>query len=174
MKERLASLTNPSLILLNYDPNERAVKNVYAVPKHFFVIDVIEERKPLGSTARRAGWIGCNILLNEIPEAGKISIVRDGAAVSKDVVLRQWEQTRFLRNSSEETRGWLLEVMKCVEKLGKEEFTLGEMYSFDVHLSRIYPHNQNIRPKIRQQLQVLRDSGYLEFLGAGRYRIVTV
>ena len=27
-----------------------------------------------------------------------------------------------------------------------------------------------IRDKIRQQLQVLRDLGFLEFLGGGRYR----
>jgi hypothetical protein len=27
-----------------------------------------------------------------------------------------------------------------------------------------------VRPKIRQQLQVLRDMGFLEFLGGGRYR----
>ena len=27
-------------------------------------------------------------------------------------------------------------------------------------------------PKIRQQLQILRDLGYLEFLGSGTYRIL--
>jgi len=31
--------------------------------------------------------------------------------------------------------------------------------------------NHNIRPKIRQQLQILRDLGFLEFLGDGSYRL---
>ena len=32
--------------------------------------------------------------------------------------------------------------------------------------------NRNIQPKIRQQLQVLRDLGLLEFLGVGEYRLL--
>ena len=41
------------------------------VPKHFFVPDIIEKRKPLAETARRAGWIGCNIVLKNIPNEGR-------------------------------------------------------------------------------------------------------
>ena len=33
------------------------------------------------------------------------------------------------------------------------------------------PGNRHVRDKIRQQLQVLRDLGFMEFLGGGRYRI---
>ncbi|QYX55774.1 hypothetical protein K1T73_11855 [Roseovarius sp. SCSIO 43702] len=57
------------------------------------------------------------------------------------------------------------------EPCGKEEFTLAEIYAFEDRLSQVYPGNNNVRPKIRQQLQVLRDNGFLEFLGAGRYRL---
>lgn len=32
------------------------------------------------------------------------------------------------------------------------------------------PANRHVRDKIRQQLQVLRDLGLLEFLGAGSYK----
>ncbi|SRR6266436_6271728 len=35
-----------------------AVGNLFIVPKHFFVREIIEERKPLAVTARRAGWVG--------------------------------------------------------------------------------------------------------------------
>ncbi len=45
------------------------------------------------------------------------------------------------------------------------------MYRFEDRLSALYPGNNNVRPKIRQQLQVLRDRGWLEFLGRGRYRV---
>ena len=49
-------------------------------------------------------------------------------------------------------------------------FTLEEMYTHEGQLRLIYPDNQNIRPKIRQQLQVLRDLGFVSFSGGGRYR----
>jgi len=34
------------------------------------------------------------------------------------------------------------------------------------------PRDAHINDKIRQQLQVLRDLGHLEFLGGGNYRLV--
>jgi len=141
------------------------------VPKHFFVRDIIEERKPLAATARRAGWIGCNIRLDRVPQSGKIFFVRDGQALPKETVLDKWRQTLFLRNESTEGRGWLLEVMQCVDALGKSEFDLDEVYAFEQRLRQIYPSNKNIKPKIRQQLQVLRDNGYLESVSRGRYRL---
>jgi type II restriction enzyme len=60
--------------------------------------------------------------------------------------------------------------MKCVESLGKREFTLDEVHGFERHLGELYPGNQNVRPKIRQQLQYLRDQGFLEFVSRGNYR----
>ncbi|RJQ53985.1 MAG: restriction endonuclease, partial [Nitrospiraceae bacterium] len=33
------------------------------------------------------------------------------------------------------------------------------------------PDNKHIRPKIRQQLQILRDKGIVEFKGQGRYGV---
>src|SRR6476659_818995 len=108
--ERLAANNNPSLFLLNYDLRQLHVLNFFVVPKHFFVRDIIEERKPLAITARRAGWIGSNILLSRIPESGKIHIVQNGLVRTKELVLAEWQRTLFLRNESPETRGWLLDV----------------------------------------------------------------
>jgi hypothetical protein len=34
-----------------------------------------EDGKPLSSTARRAGWVGCNFALNRIPVEARISVV---------------------------------------------------------------------------------------------------
>ena len=95
MCERLASENNPNLLLLNYDLADLSVTNVVIIPKHFFVREIIEERKPLAATAKRAGWIGCNILLDLIPTSGKISLVRDGVPEPKEAVLAQWNRTRF-------------------------------------------------------------------------------
>ena len=60
--------------------------------------------------------------------------------------------------------------MKAVEDIGRPEFTLSEVYAFEPRLAALYPGNHNVRPKIRQQLQVLRDAGWLEFVRPGVYR----
>ena len=169
--ERLAASNNPNLFLMNYDRKELRVINFFVVPKHFFVRDIIEERKPLAPTARRAGWIGSKILLNQVPHAGKIFIVRDGQPEPKDSVLEKWHQTLFLRDQGIEARGWLIDVMKCVDAIGKREFHIDDIYAYEEHLSRLYPGNQNVKPKIRQQLQFLRDRGYLDFVSRGYYRL---
>lgn len=171
MCERLAANNNPNLLLLNYDLARLSVTNAFIVPKHFFVRDIIEERKPLAATARRAGWIGCNILLNQIPQSGKIYFVRNGIVQAKELVLSQWQRTIFLRDQEIEARGWLIEVMRCVESIGKTEFTLEDVYAFEGHLSRIYPNNRHVKQKIRQQLQFLRDRGYVDFVSRGHYRL---
>jgi type II restriction enzyme len=171
---RLTSNTNPNLLLLGYDKAAREVRNVCVVPKHFFVPEIIQKRKPLAVTARRAGWVGSNILLAQVPEVGRIYVLRNGEPEPKDAILNKWRQTLFLRDQSVETRGWLLDVMKTVEAIGRVEFSLDDVYAFEGRLQLIHPNNNNVRPKIRQQLQMLRDSGYLDFLGRGQYRLRNV
>jgi type II restriction enzyme len=169
--ERLAADNNPNLFLMNYSLQELSVVNLFVVPKHYFVREIIAERKPLADTARRAGWIGSHILLNQIPQSGKIFIVRDGKIEPKDSVLAKWNRTLFLRDEEQEARGWLIEVMKCVEAIGKHEFQIDDVYAFEDRLSLLYPDNRNVKPKIRQQLQFLRDRGYLDFVSRGYYRL---
>jgi type II restriction enzyme len=169
--ERLAADNNPNLFLMNYNRDQLSVVNLFVVPKHFFVREIIEERRPLAVTARRAGWIGSHILLNQIPQSGKIFIVRDGKVEPKDSVLAKWNRTLFLRDEGQEARGWLIEVMKCVEAIGKREFQIDDVYAFEGRLSLVYPDNRHVKPKIRQQLQFLRDRGYLDFVSRGYYRL---
>ena len=169
--QRLLSATNPNLMLLNYDLATTAVTNVCVVPKHFFVPEIIERRKPLRETARRAGWVGSNILIGQVPQSGRIFLLRNGVPQPKEAVLAKWQQTLFLRSQGVEARGWLIEVMKCVEAIGRSEFDIDDAYAFAPRLSALYPGNQNVKPKIRQQLQVLRDNGSLDFIGRGRYRL---
>jgi type II restriction enzyme len=171
MCERLAASNNPNLLLLKYDLKQFGVTDLFVVPKHFFVREIIQERKPLAVTARRAGWIGCNILLSQIPDSGKIFFVRNGQEQPKKSVLAQWQKTLFLRDEGAEARGWLIEVMKCVELIGRHEFQLDDVYFFESKLSQLYPNNRHVKQKIRQQLQVLRDRGYLEFVSRGFYRL---
>ena len=171
MCERLAASNNPNLLLMGYDREKLGVTDLFVVPKHFFVQEIIERRKPLAPTARRAGWIGCNILLSEVPETGKIHIVRERQLAPRKLVLEQWRSTLFLRAQGASGRGWLIEVMKCVDLIGAPTFTLDDVYAREGRLSLLYPGNRNVKPKIRQQLQVLRDNGYIDFVGRGRYRL---
>ena len=172
MLERLTSSNNPNLFLLNYDLSNLEVTNFLVIPKHFFVPEMIEERKPLATTARRAGWIGCNILLQSIPQTGKIFFVKNKQIEPKEKVLANWQKTLFLREEKEiSAKGWLLDIMRCIERLGKHEFTLDDVYSFETELNQLHPENKHIKDKIRQQLQILRDKDYLKFFGRGNYRL---
>lgn len=172
MLERLLSSENPNLFLLNYDLASFKVTDFFVIPKHFFVPSIIEKRKALAPTARRSGWIGCNILINQIPQVGRIFFVRDKQIEPKVKVLSEWQKTLFLREESEvSAKGWLLDVMRCVEMFGKSEFLLDDVYAFEAELSRLYPDNKHIKDKIRQQLQILRDRNYLNFLGQGKYQL---
>jgi len=170
--ERLRSSSNPNLFVLNYNLQNLCVLNFFVIPKHFFVPEIIEKRKPLAAGARRAGWIGSNILLQKVPQIGKIFLVRQKQVEQKEKVLALWKKTLFLREEKEiSARGWLLDVMRCVEKVGKREFTLADVYVFERELGVLHPDNKHIKDKVRQQLQVLRDKGYLEFTGRGNYQL---
>lgn len=172
MIDRLNSSNNPNLFLLRYNPLALSVVDLIVVPNYFFVPELIVERKPLSALAHRAGWIGCRILLTGIPEAGRIFLIKDKTIEPKSRVIQKWKRTLFLRDQKDITsRGWLLSVMKCIEKLGKSEFSLNEFYRFEDELRTAYPSNQHVREKMRQKLQVLRDKGFLEFIGRGIYRL---
>ena len=65
-----------------------------------------------------------------------------------------------------------MDTLHCVNAIDAEEFCLRDMYNFEELLWQKHPANNNVKPKIRQQLQFLRDKGVIEFLGNGYYRKV--
>lgn len=173
MIERLNSNSNPNFFMLNYDKNAQSVKNFLCVPKHFFVPKLIEMRPPLTATAHRAGWVGCNILLNSIPESGKVYFVKDGVSLPQKLVLDKWKEMLFLRQEHQLLRkSWMIDILLVIEKIGKSEFTLDDIYQFESELAVLHPENHHIKDKIRQQLQILRDKNYLTFAGRGVYRLI--
>lgn len=168
MIQRINSENNPSFFFLTYS-KELSVNNFLIIPKHFFKPDMIVKRKPLSVTARRAGWVGCNIDLRKVPESGKVFLVKNKHIIAQETVSQQFQQTLFLRTQSQQARGWTLDVWQCIDRLD-EQFTLNQVYHFADELKIKYPDNHHIQDKIRQQLQVLRDKGIIEFLGRGNYR----
>ena len=108
-----------------------------------------------------------------MPESGKVYFVRNGLVAPQEEVLSKWQKTLFLREEKEiSAKGWLLDVMRCVEKIGKPDFTLEDVYRFERELSLLHPENNHVKDKIRQQLQVLRDKNYLEFVSRGKYHLI--
>lgn len=168
--QRITSANNPDFFVMSYDLSELRVNNLWVVPKYFFTPSIVEKRKKLSSEARRAGWIGCNILFDEVPEQGKIYVVRNGVPINVDDVVESVKKSSQLETANLDARGWLLDTLNCVNKISKEVFSLKEIYQFENELKARHPENKNIQAKIRQQLQILRDKGCLEFLERGVYR----
>ena len=168
MIERISSDNNPNFFFLTYS-QEYSVNNFLIIPKHFFKPDMIVKRKPLSVSAKRAGWVGCNIDLRQVPESGKVFLVKNQQVISRDNVTEQFQKNLFLRKQSTASRGWTLDVWQCIDRL-EDSFSLNQVYAFADELQRKHPENNHIKDKIRQQLQLLRDKGIIEFLGRGHYR----
>jgi type II restriction enzyme len=172
MIRSIANFTVPTFLFLHYHPLEWTVQDLFFVPRHFLSPSLIEKRPPLRPTAERAGWVGCNILLAALPRDARIDAVRNGVGYPANAVREAWRAFSFLRDATPESRGWMADVLACVREIRKPEFTLNDVYAFERRLGNLHKDNRNVRPKIRQQLQVLRDRGVLEFLGRGRYRVL--
>ncbi len=170
MISRIQSADNPNFFFMSYHKKDLRVQDFLVIPKHFFVANIIEKRKPLAETARRAGWIGCNILLKKIPEAGKIYLVKNEQPIAVKEVVQKYQKTSFILQYKADMRGWLLDVLNCIERISTSEFSLKTVYAFADELQLQHPDNHHVKDKIRQQLQILRDNGLVEFSGNGFYR----
>ncbi len=172
MLESIRHDRTPNLLALHYEPVLWTVRNLILIPHFAFSQSVLEKRKPLGRYARRAGWVGCSILLSNIPSDARIPLLETGAVTPPEEVRRRFRRLKPLAGLKTEKRGWTLDVLNAARSLEKPEFTLTEIYGLEPSLARLHPDNRHIRDKIRQQLQVLRDLSLLEFVGGGHYRLL--
>jgi len=163
--------TRPNFFLMKYNENYY-IEHLYLLPYFFFSENVIEKRKPLSDSARRAGWVGCNILLNEIPPEGIIKIIEDSRLIERSTILNRWKKISFIKETPLPERGWTIDVLRVVHSLGKKEFALKEIYGYKEEFAKSHPNNTHIRAKIRQQLQILRDKGILKFKERGEYLVL--
>src|SRR6476661_7012653 len=53
----------PNLILLSYSREDWRVRDLILVPRHLFTASVVEKRSPIRPGRRRAGWVGCTIVI---------------------------------------------------------------------------------------------------------------
>lgn len=108
--------------------------------------------------------------MKQIPEEGRIFIVKNEIEIPQKEIISKVKRTDFIKQYKLDARGWVLDVLNCVNQIEGRDFTLEQMYKFEDVLSKKHPDNNHIKDKIRQKLQILRDKGILEFRGRGHYR----
>lgn len=169
MIDKITNNTNPHFFFLNYEKSNYEIINFVAVPKYLFMPDMIIPRNK--GLKNRPNYIMCNMNISTIPESGKIFFIKEKKIEEKSKVIDNWNKTKFLNHTKLNQKGWLIDIMFCIEKIKKQDFTLQELYSFVPYLKTKYPNNNFIEDKIRQQLQILRDKNYLSFEARGKYKI---
>lgn len=172
MLRRIRNADAPSLMLLNYT-QDWWVRGLVAIHPVFLTPAVVLRRaKPHIRPKSNAPYQMCDLNLRLIPADGKIVLVADGKEVAKSRSRELFRQSCRFAEVPMADRGWAALVLAVVRRLGKAEFTYTDLYRFEEELHAAYPQNNHIRPKIRQQMQRLRDLGYVEFVAPGEFRVL--
>lgn len=166
--DAVAGGSAPNLLLLHYDRARSEVLDLFTVHRKLLSPLAIIQRKPLSPSARRHGWVGCNLDLGSLPSGALIPMVQGGRALEERSVHAQWTRFADLEDPVGDA-GWLRDTLTCIQKLGRAEFRLTDLYAFDWDLAALHPNNRHIRPKIRQQLQLLCAKGLLVRVRPGVY-----
>jgi len=171
MKRAIEQDRTPNLILLHYEPRIWKVLNLLLIPRFAFSMSAVEKRKPTLPKGRHSPWVGCTIVLTNIPPSARISLIEHGRARDPGLVRKEYFRLKPIAEVNTKLRGWTLDVLNLVQSLKTKEFHLSDAYAFEGNLARLHPGNRHVRDKIRQQLQLLRDMHLLEFLDRGSYRL---
>ncbi len=158
----------PNFLLLEYS-RDWAINGLRAVHHSLITESAIIRRRPLAVTAVRAGWVGCSISLAAVASQAQINVVNEGILQPRSLLRERFAQLQELGDQSLKDRTWTALTLLVINKMGKDAFSLPDIYNFEAEFRKSFPNNQHIRPKIRQQLQRLRDAGFIRFLGDGRY-----
>jgi type II restriction enzyme len=171
MMASIINSTRPNFYFMKYQ-HDYCVEDLFVVPSFFFTDAVVEKRKPLSSKATRKGWVGCNLLLGNIPPEGKIVVVDDQKERKHSLVAKDWKKVSFMKKATLPERGWIIDVLNAVHSLEQKRFSLPDVYALESQLAKKHPKNYHIKDKIRQQLQFLRNRGILKFEGKGTYKLL--
>ena len=140
------------------------VNEITFIPKYFFYDEMIEPRKKLTETAKRAGWQGCRIALNMIPSFGKITYIKNNKEIDKKIINYKLLKVSAFKNSNLKNKSWKLELLSIIDSIPETIFSVNDLYEFIPELEKKHSNNHHIDAKIRETLQQLRDEGYVKFL----------
>lgn len=174
MKGRIEADETPNLFVLHYDRSRWTVRDLLLVPHFALSMSAIERCRPLKVTARRARWRGCNILLGNVPDEAKIPLIVNGRVEPTQRVRKHYRQLKRLKGVRAEGRGWVLDVLRLLGVYGLRRFETKEAYAMLPALQKLHPKNHRIREKIRQQLQILANRGFLRHLARGKWEMKRV
>jgi type II restriction enzyme len=179
MMRRIRAQEAPALMLMHYAKGNVAaaawrVQRLVAVHPVFLTPAVVRKRpKPHIRPRSGAEYWMCDLDLSLIPADGKIVVVADSEVRPEAATRAAFVSSKRFADIPVAKRGWAALVLAAVRKVGKVEFTLPEVYRYEAAMHAAYPQNNHVREKIRQQMQVLRDLGYVEFLDRrGEYRVL--
>ncbi len=171
MIEKITNGTASTFCLLERN-TEWQIQSLTAFHASFLLPSLIYKRPALKPPARRAGWVGCDIKLRLLPVDAEIAIVQNGKPEKKRVVREKFKRFLPLAKKQLDARGWTLLTLKNIRLLGMKHFELADIYALEDEFRKAYPENRHIKDKIRQQLQILRDMGWLRFDERGNYTIL--
>lgn len=174
MINKIINKQAPDLLIMSYSKKDQMVQKLVLIPKQFLLPDIIEKRNPLSSTAKRHGWIGANILFDKIPRHGQIYIINNGIPSNKNDIIKSLKLSRTLYSNNNINQRWISDILNCIDTIQDTKFTLKELYNFENNIRKNHQDNNNIKAKIRQTLQTLRDRGLIEFLGHGIYQKISI
>ncbi|HXR46773.1 MAG TPA: hypothetical protein VN784_04970 [Candidatus Limnocylindrales bacterium] len=134
-----------------------------SVEQRGWTLDVLNAGNGNGSVLDIGTW--------GIPTEARILVVTESRIAPAAEVRDRFKRVKPLKEISVTQRGWTLDVLNAIRRLGKTEFTTMDAYAFTRELEKLHPDNRHVRDKIRQQLQVLRDAGLLIHVGRGEWRL---
>lgn len=103
-------------------------------------------------------------ILSKIPKSTKFQTPKFSFEKTHDVLKINTQ------NIASNLNGWKKQIFIILDKIEEQVFNLSDVYKFENELLVKYPNNNNIKDKVRQQLQLLRDLSLIEFLGNGEYK----
>ena len=165
--ESIENGTTPNLLLMRYDLHQLKVAHLEVIPSFFIRASCIKSW--LLST--RPHYEMCSIHVAMVGPDARIKIIERGEAKHPKEVQERYRSFAWMRHADSKTRGWTADVLRCIRHIKKNEFTLQQVYSYESELRKLHPENKFVRAKIRQQLQILRDKGFLEFGERGSYSL---
>jgi type II restriction enzyme len=138
------------------------------------LVTTVVSPSPPSPTGERGGvrWRKSNPLALSLSPLGRgEGNVFRTVIVPPEEVRARFRKVKPLKELSVKERGWTLDVLNAIRRLGKSEFTTTDAYIFERELEQLHPDNRNIKAKIRQQLQELRDRNLLLHVGRTCWRL---
>jgi type II restriction enzyme len=148
--------------------------NRIPVEARIAIVTTILSPSPPSPTGERAGarWCESNPRSLSLSPLGRGEGMFEKVVISPAAEVREkFRRVKPLKEISVKQRGWTLDVLNAIRRLGKTEFATADAYAFTRELEKLHPNNRHVRDKIRQQLQVLRDAKLLIHVERGLWRL---